>query len=81
MVAGVRTPASAGLALEQLPDHPSAMMSARTAATQSGYLVGAVVGGVVIAGPGYRALGGVLAVIMAASAWLVHRVAEPMRPR
>lgn len=80
MVAGVRTPASAGLALEQLPDHPSAMMSARTAATQSGYLVGAVVGGVVIAGPGYRALGGVLAVIMASSAWLVHRVAEPSRP-
>ena len=31
--AGVRTPASSGLGLEQLPDHPGAMMAARTAAT------------------------------------------------
>ena len=76
MVAGVRTPASAGLALEQLPEHPAAMASARTAATQSGYLVGAVVGGTLIAGPGYRALGVVLAAIMAASAWLVRRVRD-----
>ncbi|MDF2093348.1 MFS transporter [Knoellia sp. 3-2P3] len=73
-VAGIRTPASAGLALEQLPDHPAAMMAARTAATQSGYLVGAVVGGAVLAGPGYGALGVVLAVTMATSSWLVHRV-------
>jgi predicted MFS family arabinose efflux permease len=73
-VAGIRTPASAGLALQQLPDHPAAMMAARTAATQSGYLVGAVVGGAVLAGPGYGALGVVLAVTMATSAWLVHRV-------
>jgi predicted MFS family arabinose efflux permease len=79
LVAGVRTPASAGLALEQLPEHPAAMASARTAATQSGYLVGAVVGGAVIAGPGYRALGVVLAVIMATSAWLVHRVNDVAR--
>lgn len=76
MVAGVRTPASAGLALEQLPEHPAAMASARTAATQSGYLVGALVGGTLIAGPGYRALGVVLAAIMAASAWLVRRVRD-----
>jgi predicted MFS family arabinose efflux permease len=74
LVAGVRTPASAGLALQQLPEHPAAMMAARTAATQSGYLLGAVVGGAVIAGPGYAALGLVLAVVMAASAWLARRV-------
>ena len=76
MAAGVRTPASAGLALQQLPEHPTAMAAARTAATQAGYLTGAVIGGVVIAGPGWRALGVVLAVVMVASAWLVQRVRE-----
>lgn len=76
MAAGVRTPASAGLALLQLPEHPGVMAAARTAATQTGYLVGAVIGGVVIAGPGWRALGVVLAVVMVASAWLVQRVHE-----
>jgi predicted MFS family arabinose efflux permease len=74
LVAGVRTPASAGLALQQLPEHPAAMMAARTAATQSGYLLGALIGGAVIAGPGYGALGLVLAAVMAASAWLAPRV-------
>jgi predicted MFS family arabinose efflux permease len=53
------------------------MMAARTAATQTGYLLGALVGGVVIAGPGYGALGVVLALVMAGSAWLVLRVDEP----
>lgn len=76
MAAGVRTPASAGLALLQLPEHPGVMAAARTAATQTGYLVGAVIGGVVIAGPGWRALGVVLAAVMVASAWLVQRVHE-----
>jgi predicted MFS family arabinose efflux permease len=76
MLAGVRTPASAGLALQQLPEHPTAMAAARTAATQAGYLVGAVIGGLVIAGPGWSALGVVLAVVMAVSAWLVQRVHE-----
>jgi len=76
MAAGVRTPASAGLALQQLPEHPTTMAAARTAATQAGYLAGAVIGGVVIAGPGWRALGVVLAVVMVAAAWLVQRVRE-----
>jgi len=53
MTAGVRTPASAGLGLEQLPGHPAVMMAARTATTQLGYLVGAVLGGALIAGPAY----------------------------
>jgi predicted MFS family arabinose efflux permease len=71
LLAGIRTPASSRLGLDQLPDHPGAIMAARTAATQMGYLVGAVVGGAVIANAGYAALGFVLAAGMAASAWLV----------
>jgi predicted MFS family arabinose efflux permease len=78
LAAGVRTPVSSGLGLEQLPHHPGAMMAARTAATQLGYLLGAVMGGAVIAGAGYATLGVVLAVGMAASALLVLRVDDPL---
>lgn len=78
-VGGIRTPASAGLGLAQLPGQPTAMMAARTAATQSGYLLGAVIGGAVIAGSGYPLLGFVLALVMSFSAWLVLRVTEPTR--
>jgi predicted MFS family arabinose efflux permease len=78
LAAGVRTPASSGLGLEQLPGHPGAMMAARTAATQLGYLLGAVVGGAVIAGAGYGTLGFVLAAGIAASAWLILRVDDPL---
>lgn len=74
LASGVRTPASGGLGLEQLPGHPGAMMTARTAATQAGYLMGAVLGGALIAGGGYGALGLMLAAGMAASALLVLRV-------
>jgi len=49
--AGVRTPASSALGLAQLPGQPAAMSAARTATTQVGYLVGALRGGLVIAGP------------------------------
>jgi predicted MFS family arabinose efflux permease len=76
-LAGIRTPASSGLGLEQLPHHPGAMMAARTGATQLGYLLGAVIGGAVLAGPGYGTLGLVLAGGMAASALLVLRVDDP----
>jgi predicted MFS family arabinose efflux permease len=79
--AGVRTPVSSGLGLDQLPRHPDAMMAARTAVTQLGYLIGAVVGGAVIAIAGYSALGGVLAVGMAISALLVLRVRDPLDRR
>lgn len=75
--AGVRTPTSSGLGLDQLPEHPGAMMAARTAATQFGYLLGAVIGGVVIAGAGYAALGLVLGAGLATSALLVLRVNNP----
>lgn len=81
LAAGIRTPVSAGLGLEQLPGHPAVMMAARTAATQVGYLLGAMIGGAVIAGSGYRTLGLVLAVVMAMSAWLVLRVDDPIESR
>jgi predicted MFS family arabinose efflux permease len=50
------------------------MMAARTAATQLGYLLGAVIGGAVISRGGYGALGIVLAIAMAGSAVLILRV-------
>jgi predicted MFS family arabinose efflux permease len=77
LVAGIRTPASGGLGLAQLPDQPGAAMAARTAATQLGYLAGAVIGGAVIATSGYPALGVVLAAAMVASAALILRVSAP----
>jgi predicted MFS family arabinose efflux permease len=75
--AGVRTPASSALGLMQLPDHPGAMMAGRTAANQLGYLLGAVVGGTVIAVAGYGAFGVVLGAVMLASALLILRVDDP----
>jgi predicted MFS family arabinose efflux permease len=78
IAAGLRTPASSGLGLEQLPDHPGAMMAARTAATQVGYLLGAVLGGAIIAGPGYGMLGLVLAAAIALSAVMILRVDDPL---
>jgi predicted MFS family arabinose efflux permease len=81
LAAGVRMPTSGALGLDQLPDQPGAMMAARTAATQLGYLLGAVVGGAVIAGAGYGALGILLAVGMAASAALLLGVEDPQERR
>ncbi|MGZ4601771.1 MAG: MFS transporter [Oryzihumus sp.] len=80
LAAGVRTPASAGLGLVQLPSRPAAMAAARTGATQTGYLLGALLGGAVIAWSGYRALGLVLGAVMVASAWLAHRVDDREDP-
>jgi predicted MFS family arabinose efflux permease len=77
LAAGIRTPASGSLGLEQLPGHPGAMMAARTAATQLGYLVGAVVGGAVITVAGYGAFGFLLAAGMVASAVLMLRIDDP----
>jgi predicted MFS family arabinose efflux permease len=78
LAAGARTPASSGLGLAQAPDRPGAMMAARSGTIQLGYLLGAAIGGVAIAGPGYGALGILLAVGMAASAVLVLRVDDPL---
>src|SRR5204862_2516291 len=80
LAAGVRTPAASGLGLDQLPEHPGAMMAARTAVTQLGYLLGSLIGGAVLAGYGFGTLGIVLAVGMAASAWLTLRVVDPLEP-
>lgn len=79
LTAGIRTPVSSGLALEQLPEQPAAMMAARTAVTQLGYLLGAAVGGALIAGAGYEAFGLVLGVGLVCSALLMLRVNEPVR--
>lgn len=76
LIAGVRTPASSGLGLDQLPEHAQAMMAIRTAVTQLGYFFGALLGGAVIAGAGYGTLGAVLAIGMAVSALLVLRIRE-----
>lgn len=78
LAAGVRTPASSRLGLEQLPDHPGAMMAARTAAIQLGYLLGAVIGSAVIPGAGYGTLGVVLALGIGVSALLILRVDDPL---
>jgi predicted MFS family arabinose efflux permease len=74
--AGVRTPASGSLGLAQLSHHPGAMMAVRTGATQLGYMLGSLVGGAVIVGMGYGALGLVLAAGLIISASLVLRLEE-----
>jgi len=76
LAAGIRSPAASALGLEQLPRHPGAMMAARTAATQLGYLLGGTTGGVVISHSGYGTLGVVLAIGMAVSAVLILRVGD-----
>lgn len=77
LVAGVRSPTSAALGLSQLPDHPGAMMATRTALSQMGYLLGGIIGGAVIAGPGYGVFGLSLAAGLTLSAALILRVEEP----
>jgi predicted MFS family arabinose efflux permease len=72
--AGLRATGSSTLALDQLPDRPGAMMAARTAAVQIGYLVGAALGGVAVDVAGYGALGFVMIVGMSISAWVMSRV-------
>jgi predicted MFS family arabinose efflux permease len=79
--AGVRSTGSSGLGLVQLPDQPGSMMAARTTSAQLGYMVGAVLGGVVLAVADFGTLGFVLFAGMGASAWLVLRVRDPMTDR
>lgn len=55
--AGLRAASSSTLALDQIPDKPGAMMAARTAAVQIGYLIGASIGGVIVDTAGYGSLG------------------------
>jgi predicted MFS family arabinose efflux permease len=77
VAAGVRSPASASLGLGHCAQRPGAMMAARSAATQAGYLAGAAVGAAVLTAHGYDDLGWALAAIMVAAAALMARVPEP----
>ena len=76
--AGARTTASSALGLSQLPAQPGSMMAARSAAAQFGYMVGALLGGVVLAVADFGALGFVLLGGLGLSALLVLRVHEPV---
>ncbi|HKP89541.1 MAG TPA: MFS transporter [Thermoleophilaceae bacterium] len=77
LCAGVRTTSSSALALSQLPAQPGSMMAARSASAQFGYMVGALLGGVVLAVADFGTLGFVLLGGLALSALLVLRVNEP----
>jgi predicted MFS family arabinose efflux permease len=77
MFASIRSTGSSALGLAQLPGRPGAMMGARTASAQLGYMIGAAAGGVVLALADFAALGLVLFAGMAASALLVLRVSDP----
>lgn len=77
VAAGLRTPASSGLGLALVPDNPGAIMAARTAITQLGYLIGAIVGGAVLTALGWQAFALALLAGMALSAAVVLGVADP----
>ena len=76
--AGARSTGASALGLDQLPTQPGSMMAARTASAQLGYMVGAGVGGAVLALSGFGALGFVILTGMLASAVLISRVTEPV---
>ena len=79
LCAGVRSTGSSAMGLDQLPNQPGSMMGARTAAAQLGYMIGAIVGGAVLALGDFGLLGFVLLAGMALSAVLVARVNDPAR--
>jgi predicted MFS family arabinose efflux permease len=79
--ASLRSTASSALGLDQLPDRPGAMMGARTAGAQLGYMIGAAAGGAVLALADFGALGFVLCGGMAVSAALIARVYDPAAER
>lgn len=72
--AGLRAAGSSMLALDQLPDKPGAMMAARTAAVQVGYLIGASIGGIALDVAGYGMVGLIMLVGMAGSAVVMRGV-------
>lgn len=82
-LAGVRLTGSSALGLDLLPARPGAMMGARTASAQLGYVVGAAGGALVIAVAGFGTLGFVLFVGMSLSALVLAGVHDPAghRPR
>jgi predicted MFS family arabinose efflux permease len=76
LMAGIRSTASSGLGLDQLPSQPGSMMASRTASAQLGYMFGALIGGGVLAVAGFGELGFVLLAGMAASALLLAGVRD-----
>jgi predicted MFS family arabinose efflux permease len=78
MFAALRSTAASALGLAQLPGRPGAMMGARTASSQLGYMIGAAAGGGVLALADFGALGFVLFAGMAISALLIARVHDPL---
>jgi MFS transporter, YNFM family, putative membrane transport protein len=78
MFAALRSTAASALGLAQLPRRPGAMMGARTASSQLGYMIGAAAGGGVLALADFGALGFVLFAGMAISALLIARVHDPL---
>jgi predicted MFS family arabinose efflux permease len=76
--AGFRSAGSSALGLDQLRALPGSMMAARTASAQLGYMLGAVLGGIVLALAGFGTLGFVLFAAMALAATLVARVDDPL---
>jgi len=77
LMAGIRSTASSGLGLDQLPSQPGSMMASRTASAQLGYMFGALIGGAVLAVADFGELGFVLLAGMAVSAALVAGVSDP----
>ena len=78
MFAALRSTAASALGLAQLPRRPGAMMGARTASSQLGYMIGAAAGSGVLALADFGALGFVLFAGMAISALLIARVHDPL---
>lgn len=77
---GLRIPSSSVLGMAQHPERPDVMMTARTAAMQVGYLVGAALSGWTVAVAGWAWLGPVLAVVLVASAVLMARLPDRSLP-
>ena len=77
---GLRIPSSSVLGMAQHPERPDVMMTARTGATQVGYLAGAALSGWVVAALGWVWLGPVLAVVLLASAALMARLPDRSVP-
>jgi predicted MFS family arabinose efflux permease len=74
---GIRSAVASALGLAQLPRSPGSMMAARTAAIQTGYLLGGLIGGATLALGGYAGLGIVLSIGLILGAALVLRVTDP----
>ena len=80
-LAGARTLVGSTIGLYSSPDDKIAVTSARAAATQFGYLLGAAVGGSALAAGGYAALGAAQATLFVAAALPHVWIAVSLRVR